>query len=74
MNNMNNKQLFRAALDKRGISITQVAARMGVTTNTLYSKLDGTHDWKLSELDVLQKELSINTIKIEGGFRFENIS
>lgn len=71
MNNTNNKQKFRAALDKKRVTITEVAARLGITTASLYNKLDGKYDWKLSECDILYSELGLQTTKVEGGYKFE---
>lgn len=56
---MANMDLLRAKIDGSGISLTFIAARCGITRNSLYNKLDGKSEFKASEILFLTRVLHL---------------
>lgn len=50
---MANMQLLRSKIDSTGISVTFLAAAMGITRETLHNKLAGKSEFKASEITSL---------------------
>ncbi len=53
---MFNEREFRAALALAGISIPQMAKRLGISTATLYRKMRGTSDFTRAEIQIFTQE------------------
>lgn len=54
-----NPNELRAEIARKGLSIPKVAAIMGISKKTLYSRLDGAKEFKSSEISTLREVLAL---------------
>jgi len=57
---MLNKNLFKAAMAKAGYTQERLAERIGVSSNTLSSRICGTSPFNTDEIDAICDVLGIN--------------
>lgn len=56
---MFNRNLFKAAVVKNGLTLKQVAEKIGVAEPTLYRKMSGESDFSRQEIVELKKILNL---------------
>lgn len=61
---MFNKQKFRASVIAAGLTMDDIAKYLSVNTSTLYRKINGSSDFTRTEIQKLQKLLSLDMCKI----------
>jgi len=59
-----NKQKFRASVIAAGLTMDDIAKYLSVNTSTLYRKINGSSDFTRTEIQKLQKLLSLDMCKI----------
>lgn len=57
---MLNAELLRTKIEESGITVTALAAKSGMTRETLYNKLAGKGEFKASEIHALTKVLHLS--------------
>lgn len=65
---MLNKKLLRTTIKESGISITFIAKELGISRECLYQKLNGSTEFRASEIYSLQKVLRITNTKRDAIF------
>lgn len=61
---MFNKNKFKARIVEAGFNMEYVAKSIGVNAATLYRKMNGTSDFTRTEIQKLQKVLSLDVEKV----------
>ena len=57
---MANSKLLRDVIRKKGTTITALAPKVNLTREGLTKKIDGTTEFKVSEIIAITKELKLN--------------
>lgn len=57
---MANSTLLRETIRKKGTTITALAPKINLTREGLTKKIDGTNEFKASEIVAITKELKLN--------------
>ena len=57
---MANSTLLRETIRKKGTTITALAPKLNLTREGLTNKIDGTNEFKASEIVAITKELKLN--------------
>ena len=57
---MANSKLLREVIRKKGTTITALAPKISLTREGLTKKIDGTHEFKASEIIAITKELKLS--------------
>lgn len=60
---MTNLELLKAAIKSSGASITFLADKCAITRTSLYSKLEGISEFKLSEIIAICDALKLTTVE-----------
>ena len=65
---MVNLELLRTTIDKSGISLTFIAEKMNISRESLYNKLSGSTEFKVSEITGLAGILRLSNKKRDNIF------
>lgn len=60
-----NSEMLKARIERDGIRKTKLAECMGITPQGLYNKLNGIHDFTISEAAVLKRMLHLTNKEFE---------
>lgn len=69
---MINKVLLKEAIKERGISITFLAKKIGISREGFYKKMNGTTEYKVSEVSKIKKILNLTDKDIDEIFFDKN--
>lgn len=56
---MGNMKMLRSKIDETGITIVALAAKCGITRESLYNKLEGKSEFKASEIHAITCALNL---------------
>ena len=59
-----NRNLLEGLIKIKGLTTAKLAAEMGISQAALYKRLQGTQDFSVSEIKLIQKILDLNTTDV----------
>lgn len=59
-----NRVLLEGLMKIKGLTTAKLAAEMGISQAALYKRLQGTQDFSVSEIKLIQKILDLNTTDV----------
>lgn len=71
---MFNRNLFRAKVVAMGLTLEEVARRMGINPSTLDRKMSGNSDFTRNEIQILRKMLSMTADDCDNIFFAEELT
>lgn len=71
---MTDSQKLNDLINESGISFTAICAKMGITRRSLYNKVNGRTDFKVSELNALQRILHMTAEERDSIFFNESVN
>ena len=71
---MFNRNKFRAKVVEQGLTLEEVAKRIGINPSTLDRKMSGISDFSRKEIQILRKELSMTAAECDEIFFAEELT